>query len=198
MSDPYTYPGTDTLINLRDIRDPKLLDMFERQAVVQRQAEGVPTGDFDSNHLKAIHGHLFQDVYEWAGEFRTVEMSKGNNQFQFANFVENGVDYVHGRIQEKDYLRGTSRDEFVTEAAEIVGDLNYAHPFREGNGRTQKIYLKQLSIQAGYPLDISRLDGEPWNEASKKSYDKELEPMKAMLDNAIIESDHTQEPDLEQ
>lgn len=205
MSDPYIYPGTSTLINLRDIRDPELLDMFERRAVVQRQAEGVPTGDFDSNHLKAIHGHLFQDVYEWAGEFRTVEMSKDDHQFQFANFVENGVDYVHAQIQEKDYLQGLSREEFVDNAAKIIGDLNYAHPFREGNGRTQKEYLEQLSERAGHPIDVSLLHGKAWIEASRASSNPDnMEPMKTMLDSALIDNDPVpyrtpdQEPDLEQ
>ena len=204
MSDPYLYPNSSVLVNKFGVEDAAALDDLERFHVAQRQAEGVPTGDFSSQHLKAIHGHLFQDVYEWAGEFREVEMSKTGNQFQFASFVENGVDYVHGKIQEKNYLRGSTRDEFVSNAADIIGDLNYAHPFREGNGRTQKEYLEQLSEKAGHPLDISRLHGDQWIEASKESYHKRLEPMKDILDSALIHSEHApyrnpdQEPDLEQ
>ena len=204
MSDPYLYPNSNVLVNKFGITDATVLDDLERFHVAQRMAEGTPQGDFDSRHLKAIHGHLFQDVYDWAGEFRTVEMSKNNHGFQFARFVENGVDHVHSQIRKKDYLKGLSRDEFVDNAAKIIGDLNYAHPFREGNGRTQKQYLEQLSEKAGHPIDISLLHGKAWIEASRASSNPDnMEPMKAMLDGALIDSDQApyrtpdQEPDLE-
>ncbi len=82
MSDPYVDPVTGVLRNKFGVSDSSLLDRLEREWVVQRVAEGCPTGDFDLAHLRAIHRHLFQDVFAWAGEIRTVEISKNGDQFQ--------------------------------------------------------------------------------------------------------------------
>lgn len=77
--DPYVYPGTTILRNKLDIRDAATLDLAERRFTTIRARQGIPQGDFDLGHLKAIHHHLFQDVYEWAGKIRTVEISKGES-----------------------------------------------------------------------------------------------------------------------
>lgn len=84
MSDPvYGYPPDYLVLqNKAGLKDADRLDRFERRAVIQRIREGVPEGDFDLAHLRAIHRHLFQDVYDWAGELRTVEIAKGGHQFQ--------------------------------------------------------------------------------------------------------------------
>jgi cell filamentation protein len=103
--DPYIYPGTATLRNKLSITESDQLDAFERRMVVARAAEGIPTGDYDLAHLQAIHRHLFQDVYDWAGELRTVEISKGGHQFIFRQFIQSGMADVHHRIVAGDYLR---------------------------------------------------------------------------------------------
>lgn len=96
--DPYTDPLTGILRNKLGITDGALLDEVERRVTTQRLRQGAPKGKFDFAHLKAIHHHLFQDLYEWAGEPRTVEISKGGHQFQFRQFLDQGVAYVHGEI----------------------------------------------------------------------------------------------------
>lgn len=146
-SDPYLYRGSAVLINRLGIKDADRLDHVERELVTQRTAEGVPTGRFDINHLRAIHRHLFQDVYAWAGELRTVEIAKGGSQFQFRQFIETGMADVHRRLVQADFLRGLSRDAFAEAAGPIMGDINYVHPFREGNGRAQLQYLEQLAAR---------------------------------------------------
>ena len=146
--DPYVYPGTSVLKNKFNIRDQEELARAERLAVQARMEQGVPRGDFDLAHLRAIHRHLFQDVYDWAGEVRTVEISKGNSHFQPHGYVDQGMADVHRRIVEAGYLEGTEKAEFADKAGEIIGDINYAHPFREGNGRTQLHCLKQLAERA--------------------------------------------------
>ncbi|MEC8195343.1 MAG: Fic family protein, partial [Pseudomonadota bacterium] len=136
MSDEaYCYPPDFTVLKdaLR-ITDQEQLDRFERRMVRQRSSEDFPTGDFDLTHLCAIHRHLFQDVYDWAGQVRTVEISKGGSQFQPMAYIETGMADVHRRIVGQDYLRGFSSDEFATQTGHIIGDVNYVHPFREGNG----------------------------------------------------------------
>lgn len=133
--DPYVYPGTTILRNKLDINDAEQLDAFERRMATQRAAEGIPTGDFDLAHLQAIHRHLFQDVYDWAGEIRIVELNKGGDQFMFRQYIQTGMADVHRRIVRAHYFKGTSQAEFAAGAGQIMGDVNYVHPFREGNGR---------------------------------------------------------------
>ena len=140
--DPYVYPGTTVLINCLGIRDPDELERVERRLVVQRAEESVPTGDFDLPHLRAIHRHLFQDVYDWAGALRTLEIRKDDQQFQFQRFIATGMADVHRRLVEQDDLRGLTAAGFAAAAGEIMGDVNYVHPFRDGNGRVQTLYLQ--------------------------------------------------------
>lgn len=168
--DPYTYPGSEVLRNKFDLTDGAKLDLVEREAVAQRAKEPIPAGTFDLKHLKVIHLHLFQDIYEWAGEVRTVEISKGGHQFQFRQFIETGMRDVHGRLREAKFLRRMSQPDFAVAAGAIIGDVNYVHPFREGNGRTQLIYLKLLAAQAGHPIELSRIDPARWMAASKAAH----------------------------
>lgn len=85
----------------------------------------------EAMNLQDIHRHLFQDIYEWAGQIRTVEMSKGNSLFQFRQYIQTGMDHVHRQIVAERYLAGLSRKNFAARAAEIIGNVNYCHPFRE-------------------------------------------------------------------
>ena len=131
----------------------------------QRIEEGAPTGNFDLKHLQDIHRHLFQDVYEWAGEVRQVDFHK-TDWFLPHSRIEMGMRDVHARLIKQDYLSGLPRPEFAARAGEIIGDVNYAHPFRDGNGRTQLLYLKQLGARAGHKVDLTRFDRDQWVEAS--------------------------------
>lgn len=85
--DPYCYPGSNLLRNLLGLHDRSELERAERQLIQLRIEEGTPSGNFDLNHLQAIHRHLFQDIYDWAGEIRQVEISKDGSQFQFRQFI---------------------------------------------------------------------------------------------------------------
>ena len=147
--DPYVYPGTKTLRNRLGIINDKELHAIERRLVADRISEGAPSGSFDLAHLQAIHRHLLQDVYDWAGELRTVEISKGGHQFQFRQYIQTGMADVHRRLRTADFLKGLSAAEFAREAAVIIGDINYVHPFREGNGRTQMQYLSSSPPRRG-------------------------------------------------
>ncbi|MBN9037600.1 MAG: Fic family protein [Rhizobiales bacterium] len=187
MSDlVYCYPPDyTTLKNKLNIRDADALERVERRFVVQRMAEGVPSGNFGLAHLKAIHRHLFQDVYEWAGEMRTVEISKGDSQFQFRRYIETGMADVQRRLAARDYLWGLDATAFSREAGQIMGDVNYAHPFREGNGRVQLLYLEQLARQAGHPLDLTKLDRDMWMTASRDAHMADYQKMSRCIADAI-------------
>lgn len=191
MSDEvYCYPPDFTVLKNRfEIRDPDVLERAERSAVQHRISEGCPKGDFDLKHLKAIHKHLFQDVYDWAGEIRTVEIIKGKNQFQFRQYIETGMADVHRRIVAADYLKSLSAAEFAKQAGALLGDVNYVHPFREGNGRVQLQYLKQLAETASHSIDLTQLNRDDWIEASIAAHNANYRPMSTSILRAIS-NDH--------
>ena len=171
MSDrDYCYPPDYTVLRNRlDIRDGPALEAAERELVAQRLLEPVPAGDFDLAHLKTIHRHLFQDVYAWAGEIRTVEIAKGESRFQPRRFIVAGMADIHHRIVAAGYFRGSRPDGFAEGAGPVLGDVNHVHPFREGNGRTQLQYLKQLAARAGHAIDLTRIHRAAWLDASRRS-----------------------------
>jgi cell filamentation protein len=185
MTDPYVYAGTNVLKNRLDIRDGAKLDRVERQLVTQRAREGIPKGKFDLDHLSAIHRHLFQDIYDWAGEVRTVEISKCGHQFQFRKFIETGMADIHRRLAAERNLRNKTPKVFARKAAEIIGDINYVHPFREGNGRTQLLYLQQLAEHAGYTLDINKIDQAHWLDASRQAHETSYDSMAKCIEKSI-------------
>jgi len=100
-SDPYVYPGTTVLKNIRGIRNQEILDRFEGDRVGQRSLELLECpllGPFDVEHLRGIHRYLFQDVYEWAGEFRTVDIAKGNSYFAHVPYIESTLKDLFERL----------------------------------------------------------------------------------------------------
>jgi cell filamentation protein len=187
--DPYLYPGTSVLRNKLGILDTGEFDRIERRLVAQRIAEGIPTGNFDLDHLKAIHRHLFQDIYMWAGEIRTVELAKGGQQFQFRRYIETGMADIYRRLDQANFLRDVSSAHFARQAGHILGDINYVHPFREGNGRTQLLYLEQLSGQAGRPIDLRFIDPDRWLAASRSAHEGDYKQMAIEIACALKASD---------
>lgn len=187
MSDDpqYCYLNTSVLRNKLGLTDPERLEEAERLLSRRRLLEDVPTGNFDLDHLRAIHGHVFQDVYEWAGQVREVEINKGGSQFQFRQYIDTGMADVHRRLTQADFLRGLDANAFAAKAGEIIGDVNYVHPFREGNGRTQREYLVQLAAQAGHTFRVDRLDREQWTEASIAAHQGNYRPMAEAIRSAI-------------
>jgi len=159
-SDPYTYPGTDVLCNIAGIRDWRRLADFEANStftrLVELQAKGLK-GKFDVAHLRAIHKYIFQDVFDWAGEFRTVNISKGGNFFGAASFVGPALEDVLQKLPRENYLRQLDAENLARRAGYYLGEINAVHPFREGNGRTQREYIRQLGLQAEYRIDWGRI-----------------------------------------
>ena len=184
--DPYVYPDAPNVLRNRlRIKDAEELDAVERVFVARRIRAGSPSGQFDAAHIRAIHKHLFQDVYEWAGEFRTVEIAKDGDQFHLKAYIQTGIADIHSRLVQRRFLEGLSSEEFAREAAEIIGDLNYVHPFREGNGRTQLQYLKQLAKRAGHDIDLTRLHGKQWIAASRAAQQTNYDPMRQAIAAAL-------------
>ena len=132
--------------------------------------EAPPSGKFDTAHLKAIHRYIFQDVFDWAGQLRTVDISKGGHLFGRAAFLETALEQTFEKLAKEKFLAGLGEEKFVERAAYYLGELNAAHPFREGNGRTQREFLRELGLRAGHYLDWRRTTREEMIEASRLSH----------------------------
>jgi cell filamentation protein len=172
-SDPYLYPGTNVLKNLRGLTDAELLERFEARRTHRRIAELIDTplpGRFDVEHLKTIHRYIFQDVYEWAGQFRTVNISKGGHLFGLAPFLDPALRQILEKLAAENYLANLDAAMFAGRAAWILGEVNAAHPFREGNGRTQREFLREAGLKAGHYIDWRATAPEEMTEASRLSH----------------------------
>jgi cell filamentation protein len=168
--DTYCYPGTTVLKNKLDLKDPLQLGEFEAEITSQRASEPLPDGTLDMAHYKALHRHLFQDVYDWAGETRSVRISKGGNPFCFPEFVGTQMEALFSALAGGGYLRGLDKGAFAKAAAHFLAELNAIDPFREGNGRTQLSFLVLLAEEAGHPLDLDRLDPQEILDATIESF----------------------------
>lgn len=181
--DKLRYPGADVLINKFDLRDPVLLEIAERRAAVERLSEGLPpeAREISVSGIKAIHFHLFRDVYDWAGEFRSYTSGRGQAPFARPEFIERSLEALTDRLRSENQLRGQPPDVFAKKAAGSVNELNAVHPFVEGNGRTQRVWLRNLCQEAGYDLQLLRGDRDAWNRASEIGFYRSDEPMADLL-----------------
>jgi cell filamentation protein len=139
-------PGTSILHNLADIRDEERLERFESDHCFARLLELYedPVAlRFDSDHLKRIPHHLFQDVYAWAGEFRTVNMAKRNSFFARPEYIVPELQKVLDRRASEHLLRGADSQGFCERATYFFGEMNAVHPFREGHGRAQREFPRE-------------------------------------------------------
>ena len=158
FDDPYAYKGTSVLRNRLGIKDAAVLEAFELEMTALRAEEPLPDGRFGPAHYRKIHHHLFQDVYPWAGRYRTVRTGKSGNWFCFPEYIASAMNALFGKLKTGTLLTAQSSDNFVTEAAGFLAELNAIHPFREGNGRTQLSFLHLLALKAGHPLALDRIE----------------------------------------
>ena len=183
--DPAT--GYGTLRNLYGERDARVLARLEYVETSGR-AQQIDNGTitiartYDGDHMRAIHWHLFQDVYEWAGQYRRVNIFKGPGR-SFGDVLTGELDrYLHDIHQLITHTPWSQLDrhEFVDQAATVFAYVNQAHPFREDNGRTSKLFMQHVAEQADYRFDYARVTPEVWNQASALSgpdlYSYEPEP----------------------
>lgn len=162
VDDDYCYPGTSVLRNKLNYQDQESLDRFEADITTLRMIELLEspiTGNFDLSHLQKIHFHIFQDVYHWAGEIRTVDISRGESRFANQLYIKSSAAKLFEKLARDNRLLGLDINIFAEKAAYYLSEINAIHPFREGNGRAQRAFIAQLCNQAGYLFDYS--DVEP-------------------------------------
>ena len=168
----YCYPGTSVLKNKMGIRDLERLHEMERKLTMLRILELLDKpvrGTFDLKHLQAIHAYIFQDVYDWAGELRKVDIAKGN-MFCNAMFLSGQAEEIFGKLKAEDYLHGLDEDNFVVRLAYYFSEINALHPFREGNGRSQREFIRCLALRNGYVINFVNAGKDEMLEASRKSF----------------------------
>lgn len=170
--DKYVYPDTDVLINKFNCQDADKLREIEALStggnLAYLQLHPIK-GKFDFNHLKEIHRFIFQDIYEWAGKIRTIDIGK-NNLFCRAQFIESYAESVFEDLFISCYDARADRDRYIETLAKYYADLNALHPFREGNGRTQREFARELCIKCGYVFDLTQTTHEEMLDASVRSF----------------------------
>lgn len=183
---PYTDPETGFLRNQLDASSHEEIDLAAAQFLAERveviEQGRVPcTGD--RVHLQTIHQLIFDGVFEWAGQFRKTDIDKQGTDFTPAMQVDEAVDALFAELAAEDLLRGLPRPTFVHRLAYYYAALNHIHPFREGNGRTQRLFWSQVALNAGWYLDWDKMSKADNTEASRAaSQDGDLEPLAALID----------------
>lgn len=157
------YPGTSILVNKLGIKNQAQLDENETLIVGVKslQFELAPFPEpLDFHYYKRLHRFLFDELYEWAGAVRSVDLGKQHTRFCPASEIEPLAGRMFSRVEQMDFFCGLSREDFISELTDFYSSVNYLHPFREGNGRTQRLYFRQLAQRAGYKLDFSAVDSD--------------------------------------
>jgi cell filamentation protein len=156
----YTDPTTGVLRNLQDINDFDVLLFVETGAVTKRLQElyESPISIKGIDSLFEIHRHLFQDIYVWAGKKRMVEISKDGKQFFPTSHFDNAFRYIDQLIAEFKKIPKGNKKLLAEKLAEILDTINYLHPFREGNGRSQREFLRLLALEKGLTLSLNPPD----------------------------------------
>ena len=184
--DPDCYLNSSVLVNKLHIRDAQELEAVEAELTQLRSESFEPDfAAFDLGALAAIHRHLFQDIYPWAGQLRTVDISKGNTRFCSAQYIQKEADRLLARLQSEQWLEGLALPEFVAKIADYYCELNVIHPFREGNGRTQRLFFEAIAINAGYEVDWSQVNRDEWLDANIRGYFADLAPLQAIFTRVI-------------
>ena len=187
-ADPYVYPGTTVLRNVRGLRDQAELSWVEDAVSALALAELADrhlTGRYDLAHLQAFHRFVFGDLYPWAGQVRTITISKGESMFCLPQYIDGYAADIAARLAGQDHLTGLDRPAFLAGLAQEWADLNALHPFREGNGRATRALLSQLARDAGHSISWQDLDPTVLTTASITAQRGDNTGMRALLDRHV-------------
>lgn len=168
----YCYKGTNVLVNKMNIKDPIALKNYETSVIglklMALSKQGI-TGKFDVSHFVSIHKFLFEDIYPFAGLFRTENIAKDYFQFAKCEYIESELTRLLSELKSENFLANLTKEKFAERLAYYWAELNVLHPFREGNGRTTREFLRQLSQKNGYILNLHKVSPKALFNASIKS-----------------------------
>lgn len=167
----YCYTGTNVLRNRYGIRDNARLKQVEEDLVTARQLELTQTplhGRFTANHLCRIHRYLFGEVYPFAGHYRRESIAKGKTVFEMPKDIERKLKKLLAELKSENYLKDTPQS-LLPRLAYYFAELNFLHPFREGNGRATREFVRQLLLLNGYTVDWALVEVETLRKAMETS-----------------------------
>ena len=172
MGSVYCYSGTNVLRNRFGLRDNQKLKLVESDFTAVRQNDLLRTpimGQFTANHICRIHRYLFGDIYPFAGAFRREDIMKGTTRFLSHREIKQKLSGLLHKLKDENFLRNVTEDELVCRSAYYLAELNYIHPFREGNGRTIREFMRLLYKQAGYDVSWDAVSPEELLQAMEES-----------------------------
>lgn len=188
-TDTYCYPNEDVLINRFNCHDKDNLSKLEAivsgYALLNLQLHPI-SGVFDFKHLKKIHHAIFKDIYDWAGKSRTVDIGKGN-LFCRVQFIDSYAKAVFENFYSDCHDAKDIKSNFIKVLAKYYSDMNALHPFREGNGRSQREFTRELCHKCGYMLDFTRTNHKEMLDSSIASFNNgDLTGFTAIFEKCII------------
>ena len=191
--DPYLYPGLNVMRNRLNIRQADRLAKASYEITALRvatlrlgpSAPGLP-------HLCAIHRHLYQDIFDWAGDIREIDIYQGDTRFCHFAYIEKEGNALLQDLEEEGYLVGLAQDKFIERLAHYYCEINVLHPFRLGNGMAQRIFFEQLAIHAGYTLDWRDIAVDAWNQANQSGAMGDLSPLRTIFRKVVSEATETE------
>ena len=185
----YCYPDSVVLKNKLNIKDKDIFFKAERAITALRTTQALLEpihGKFDFTHLKNIHKFLFNDIYEWAGEIRTVNISKGNSFCQ-ALYIEQEIEKVFVNLKKEKFLDGvTEKSDLAKRLSYYMGEINAVHPFREGNGRTQRLFITYLDRRQGWDLQFANIQPKEMIDASYNSFIGDYELLDKLIERCLV------------
>lgn len=168
----YCYPNSNILINQLNIKNAKDLQYYEAKITAAKslglRLQGI-TGNFNKEHFLSIHRYLFEDIYPFAGILREENIAKDEFRFAMWEYIEPELERLLNQLQKENYLQNLSKIELAKRLAYYLSELNVLHPFREGNGRTNREFIRQLALKNGYILNLKKVPPKQILQASIES-----------------------------
>ncbi|MFK3712347.1 MULTISPECIES: putative adenosine monophosphate-protein transferase Fic [Leclercia] len=191
--DPYLYPELNVMRNRLGIRQAERLAQAAYEFTALRAAtlslgpllRGLP-------HLCAIHQHLYQDLFDWAGDIREMDIYQGDTRFCHFAYIEKEGNALMQDLEEEGYLVGLEKADFINRLSHYYCEINVLHPFRIGNGIVQRIFFEQLAIHAGYQLDWRGIDPEAWAQANQSGAMGDLSALNTIFSKVVSEARETE------
>jgi len=191
--DPYLYPELNVMRNRLGIRQAERLAQAAYEFTALRAAtlslgpllRGLP-------HLCAIHQHLYQDIFDWAGDIREMDIYQGDTRFCHFAYIEKEGNALMQDLEEEGYLVGLEKADFINRLSHYYCEINVLHPFRIGNGIVQRIFFEQLAIHAGFQLDWRGIDPEAWAQANQSGAMGDLSALNTIFSKVVSEARETE------
>ena len=183
----YCYPNSNVLVNKLNIMNNSDLLKYENKMVLVKlydlRQQGI-TGEFDINHFVSIHKYLFDEIYPFAGLFRNENIAKDNFRFAEWEFIEPELRKILNELKGDNFLKGLTKETFSERLAYYMAELNVLHPFREGNGRATREFIRQLALYNGYYFNLAKIDPKEMLNASIESV-VHTEKLRSLIEKAL-------------